>query len=185
MTVAQILLGAALGVPLVLLAACTWTPARKRMLPLLAVAPVPALLAALLFEQDAVLTIGPARGFYRATLALDAPGALLLGVAALLWIAAGAMRHVPARRGQCRALRSGWLLALTGCLGRVHRRRHGELLPAARRAHRSAHAALVSTTRRRGRLARRVGLSRPRAAGETLVLVASCMLAAGSRATAC
>ena len=37
-----------------------------------------------------MLTIGPARGFYRATLALDAPGALLLGVAALLWIAAGA-----------------------------------------------------------------------------------------------
>ncbi len=65
-----------------------------------------------------MLTIGPARGFYRATLALDAPGALLLGVAALLWIAAGAYAATY-QRGAANAGRfaAGWLLALTGCLG--------------------------------------------------------------------
>ena len=42
-----ILLAAALGTPIALLAACLWQPARARMLPLLAIAPVPALLAAL------------------------------------------------------------------------------------------------------------------------------------------
>ncbi len=118
MTAAHVLLGATLGVPLVLLAACAWTRVRERMLTLLAVAPVPALLAALFFEQDAVLTIGPAHGFYRATLALDAPGALLLGVAALLWIAAGAYAATYQRdAANAGRFAAGWLLALTGCLG--------------------------------------------------------------------
>jgi multicomponent Na+:H+ antiporter subunit A len=118
MMTAPVLLGATLGVPLALLVACAWARARARMLPLLAVAPVPALLAALLFEPDAVLTIGPAHGFYRATLALDAPGALLLGVAALLWIAAGAYAATYQRDATNEGrFAAGWLLALTGCLG--------------------------------------------------------------------
>ena len=118
MTAAHLLLGATLAVPLALLAACAWTRARERMLPLLAVAPVPALAAALLFEPNAVLTLGPGRGFYRATLALDAPGALLLGVAALLWIAAGAYAATYQRdAANTGRFAASWLLALTGCLG--------------------------------------------------------------------
>ena len=130
MTAAQVLLGATLGVPLVLLAACAWTRVRERMLTLLAVAPVPALLAALFFEQDAVLTIGPAHGLYRATLALDAPGALLLGVAALLWIAAGAYAATYQRdAANAGRFAAGWLLCLDRLPRRVHRGRHGDAVP--------------------------------------------------------
>lgn len=71
--------------PLALLLACT-QPAVLRVMPrLLALAPVPALAAALLAAGAPRLSIGgrPLELLF----ALDAPGALLLGVAALLWIA--------------------------------------------------------------------------------------------------
>lgn len=112
------LLAAALAVPIALLVACLWPSARTRLWPLLAVAPLPALAAALFGAHDIALTIGPATGFYRAQLALDAPGALLLGVAALLWIAAGAYAAAY-QRSAANGSRFivCWLLALTGCLG--------------------------------------------------------------------
>jgi multicomponent Na+:H+ antiporter subunit A len=112
----DVLLAASLGVPLALLTGCLWAPLRARMMSLLFLAPLPALLAALLAGPGAELTVD--LGLYRATLALDAPGAILLGVAALLWSAAGAyaatyQRDEPngGRFAVC------WLLAATGCLG--------------------------------------------------------------------
>lgn len=107
----------ALALPLAMLLGCLWAPARERMLGWLAIAPVPALLAALLAERGSVVAVFEA-GAYRASLALDAPGALLLGVAALLWIAAGAYAATY-QRGEPNGGRfaAAWLLCLSGCLG--------------------------------------------------------------------
>jgi formate hydrogenlyase subunit 3/multisubunit Na+/H+ antiporter MnhD subunit len=116
MSLAQALLAATLALPLAMLAACLSQGVRKRMAPLLAAAPLPALAAAFLSVDAPPLVLGEAR--VRLALALDFPGALLLGVAALLWISAGAyatsyMRGVPngGRFVVC------WLMALSGCLG--------------------------------------------------------------------
>lgn len=117
MTASQLLLVSTLALPLVLLAACLWSTARDRMLSWLVIAPLPALFAALAVDRGTSVTL-IAAGPYEAVLALDAPGALLLGVAALLWSAAGAyaatyQRDLP-NRGRFAA---SWLLCLTGCLG--------------------------------------------------------------------
>ncbi|HSQ10581.1 MAG TPA: proton-conducting transporter membrane subunit [Burkholderiaceae bacterium] len=110
-------LGVSLALPLAMLLACLWPAARDRMLPWLAWAPLPALLAALGVEREAPLVV-IAVGAYRGALVLDAPGALLLGVAALLWSAAGAYAATY-QRGQPNRGRfaAGWLLCLTGCIG--------------------------------------------------------------------
>lgn len=104
------------GVPLALLFACLFRSARERMLSLVAFAPLPALFAAVFVVDSPALELG--RGLYRPALALDLPGAVLLGAAALLWSAAGAyaatyQRDEPngGRFVVC------WLMALTGCLG--------------------------------------------------------------------
>ena len=116
MTVAGALLFAALAVPLAMLLACMSRRARNRMPSLLALAPAPALVAALLAPVGATLVL-PEPPF-RMTLALDVPGALLLGVAALLWIVAGgyASAHL---RGDPNAGRFAewWLLTMSGNLG--------------------------------------------------------------------
>ena len=106
-------LGVSLALPLAMLLACLWPAARDRMLPWLAWAPLPALLAAVGVEREAPLVV-IAVGAYRGALVLDAPGALLLGVAALLWSAAGAYAATY-QRGQPNRGRfaSGWLLCLT------------------------------------------------------------------------
>jgi formate hydrogenlyase subunit 3/multisubunit Na+/H+ antiporter MnhD subunit len=87
------------------------------MLTWLVVAPLPALLAALGVDRGTTVTL-IAAGSYEGVLALDAPGALLLGVAAMLWSAAGAYaatyQRDLANRGRFAA---SWLLCLTGCLG--------------------------------------------------------------------
>lgn len=108
---------AALALPLTMLLACLWSPVRVRMLGWLAIAPLPALLAALFAERGSTITILEA-GAYKASLALDAPGALLLGVAALLWAAAGAYAATY-QRGEPNGGRfaAAWLLCLSGCLG--------------------------------------------------------------------
>jgi formate hydrogenlyase subunit 3/multisubunit Na+/H+ antiporter MnhD subunit len=110
------LLAAALATPIVMLAACLSRKLRRHALALQWLAPLPALAAALLaiggtplaFEQPAL----------RVSLRLDAPGAMLLAVVALLWIAtsAGALANV---RGKPNAGRFAacWLLTLTGSLG--------------------------------------------------------------------
>jgi multicomponent Na+:H+ antiporter subunit A len=83
---------------------------------LLALAPVPALATVLLAPVGTTLVL-PEPPF-RMTLALDVPGAMLLGVAALLWIVAGTYASTYLR-GDPNAGRFAewWLLTLTGNLG--------------------------------------------------------------------
>jgi formate hydrogenlyase subunit 3/multisubunit Na+/H+ antiporter MnhD subunit len=110
-------LGAALAFPLALLLACAWRPARDRMLSALVWAPLPALAAALLADRETFLVVVSA-GAYEGRLALDAPGALLLGVASLLWSAAGAYAATYQREQPNRGrFAAAWLLCLFGCLG--------------------------------------------------------------------
>jgi formate hydrogenlyase subunit 3/multisubunit Na+/H+ antiporter MnhD subunit len=117
MSMSAALLCAALALPLTMLLACLWSPVRERMLGWIALAPLPALAAALFAERGSAVFILEA-GAYRASLVMDAPGALLLGVAALLWAAAGAYASTyqrgEANRGRFAA---AWLLCLSGCLG--------------------------------------------------------------------
>src|SRR6516165_3424388 len=116
MTVAGALLFAALAVPLAMLLACVSRRARDRMPSLLALAPAPALVAALLTSAGTILVL-PEPPF-RMTLALDVPGAMLLGVAALLWIVAGAYASTYLRDDpNAGRFAEWWLLTLTGNLG--------------------------------------------------------------------
>lgn len=110
------LIAAALVLPLGLLLACLWPSARERMLSLLALAPVPALVAALFANNGSPLVMGTQR--LRFTFSLDTPGAILLGVAALLWIASGAYaaRYLQDQPARAR-FAICWLMALTGCIG--------------------------------------------------------------------
>src|SRR5271168_5486351 len=116
MTVGATLLLAALAVPLAMLLACLSRRAGDRMPALLGLAPLPALAAALLAPDGTTLVL-PEPPF-RMTLALDVPGAMLLGVAALLWIASGVYASAYLR-GDPNAGRFAewWLLTLTGNLG--------------------------------------------------------------------
>jgi formate hydrogenlyase subunit 3/multisubunit Na+/H+ antiporter MnhD subunit len=95
-----------------MLLVCLSRRARGRMPSLLALAPVPALAAALLAPAGTTLILP------RTTLTIDAPGAMLLGFAALLWIVAGAYAST-CLRGDPNAGRFAewWLLTLTGNLG--------------------------------------------------------------------
>jgi formate hydrogenlyase subunit 3/multisubunit Na+/H+ antiporter MnhD subunit len=83
---------------------------------LLALAPLPALAAALLTSPGTMLVL-PEPPF-RMTLALDAPGAMLLGVSALLWIAAGAYASTHLRADpNAGRFAEWWLLTLAGNIG--------------------------------------------------------------------
>jgi formate hydrogenlyase subunit 3/multisubunit Na+/H+ antiporter MnhD subunit len=99
-----------------MLLACVSGRARERMPALLAVAPLPALAAALLAPAGTTLIL-PEPPF-RMTLTLDVPGAMLLGAAALLWILAGAYAAADLR-GDHNAGRFAewWLLTLAGNIG--------------------------------------------------------------------
>jgi len=116
MTLGATLLAVSLAVPLAMLLACVSWRARDRMPTLLALAPVPALTAALLAPAGATLVLPEPQ--FRMTLALDVPGAMLLGVTALLWIVTGAYASTHLR-GDPNAGRFAewWLLTLTGNLG--------------------------------------------------------------------
>jgi multicomponent Na+:H+ antiporter subunit A len=115
LTGAGALLGAALGLPLVMLLACLSPRLKARMPALLALAPVPALAAALL-ASGGTLALPPV--LLRIRLALDVPGALLLGVAAMLWIAAGFYATAWLRgRPDADRFAVWWLLTSTGSLG--------------------------------------------------------------------
>ena len=111
----MIWLGVTLALPVLMLLACLSPRLRLRMTGWLAIASLPGLAAAL-FASDASLDLPPL--FWRLRLSLDLPAAILLGTAALLWIAAGVyaaawLRDDP-RRGR---LAVWWLLTLTGSLG--------------------------------------------------------------------
>src|SRR5271166_2852726 len=112
----NILLIVTLAAPLVVLAACLSSRLRRHALALLPLAPLPALAAALQAIGGPPLACrAPA---VRLSLRLDLPGAMLLAVVALLWIAAGVYaffdmggKHNAERFAVC------WLLTLTGSLG--------------------------------------------------------------------
>jgi formate hydrogenlyase subunit 3/multisubunit Na+/H+ antiporter MnhD subunit len=119
-TGAAALLVATVAVPLGMLAACVSRTARRRMPRLLALAPLPGLAAALLAGGAPLvmpaLVMDQAR--LRFTLELDAPSALLLGVAALLWSAAGAYAAAyPGTQQRSESFAIWWLLTLSGSLG--------------------------------------------------------------------
>jgi multicomponent Na+:H+ antiporter subunit A len=82
----------------------------------LGLAAIPALAAVLLVADDAPLLLGSTR--LHLTFALDLPGAMLLGVAALLWIASGAYasQYLEGRPNRGRFVVC-WLMTLTGCIG--------------------------------------------------------------------
>lgn len=112
----RVLLVAAPALPLLLAAACLSERLRERMEVLLVLAPLPALAAAVFGAGTPPVTLQ--RGLVPITLALDVPGAMLLGTAALLWIAAGAYafadlrgRPVSVQAAEC------WLLTLAGSVG--------------------------------------------------------------------
>ena len=110
------LLVSTLAVPVGMLLACLSRRVRDRMLGLVALAPVPGLAAALLGSGGAPLVLDQAG--LQFTLALDRPGAMLLGVAALLWIASGiyASAYLAGTPNRGR-FAVWWLLTLTGSLG--------------------------------------------------------------------
>lgn len=109
----EALLLLAIAAPLVL-ALAMLAPGLRRLVPrLLIVAPLPALVAAVAVPRGMSVLVAPYP--FRFTLALDGTGALLLGGAALLWIAAGAyacayMRKDPARG----AFAAWWALTMAG-----------------------------------------------------------------------
>ena len=113
---ATVLLATALAVPLAMLLACVSQPLRDRMPALLALAPLPALAVALLVPSGSILVLPQA--VLGLTFVLDLPGAMLLGVAALLWSAAGAYAGADLR-GKPNGGRFAvwWLMTLTGNLG--------------------------------------------------------------------
>ena len=83
---------------------------------LLALAPLPALGAALVAADGPALVLPAA--LLGLTFALDVPGAMLLGTAALLWIAAGAYARADLRGAANRGrFAVWWLMTLTGNLG--------------------------------------------------------------------
>jgi multicomponent Na+:H+ antiporter subunit A len=110
------LLVATVALPVAMLLACLSRRARDRMPALLALAPVPGLAAALLASGGPPLVLDDAR--FQFTLALDPPGAILLGAAALLWLAAGlyAWRYL-GRQPNAGRFAVWWLLTETGSLG--------------------------------------------------------------------
>ena len=110
------LLAVALGLPPLMLMACLSSGLRRRMPALLWLAPVPALAVALFAADGTLLELGNER--LRLTFVLDRPGAVLLGVAAALWIAAGAYAASFLRgRPDSRRFVLCWLTTLTGCIG--------------------------------------------------------------------
>lgn len=99
-----------------MLLACVSRRVRDFMPSFLALAPVPALVAVLLAPAGTTLVL-PEPPF-RMTLALDVPGAMLLGVAALLWIIAGAYASTYLRDDpNAGRFAEWWLVTLAGSLG--------------------------------------------------------------------
>ena len=115
MTLAGLLIASSVALPLLMALACLSQAFRDRAAGWLVVAPLPALLAALMARGGSIV-VAPAP--LRLTLALDDVGAMLLGGAALLWAAAGAYA-ASYMRGQAGLGRFAvwWLLTLTGSLG--------------------------------------------------------------------
>jgi formate hydrogenlyase subunit 3/multisubunit Na+/H+ antiporter MnhD subunit len=105
-----------LALPLAMLCACLSGWLRNRMHLALALAPLPALAAAC-FEADGSTVVFP-QALLGLTLVLDKPGAMLIGVAALLWVTAGAYAGNYLRdKPNAGAFAVWWLMTLTGNFG--------------------------------------------------------------------
>ena len=116
MTNAGMLLAVTLAVPLAMLSACVSRQMRDRMPALLPLAPLPAIAAALLAADGSTLVLPPA--LLDLTFAINSSGAMLLGTAALLWIAAGAYARAWLRgKPDGGRFAVWWLMTLTGNLG--------------------------------------------------------------------
>ncbi len=116
MTDGEMLLAATLALPLAMLAACLSHQVRERMPMLLALAPLPAIAAALQAPDRPNLVLPKA--LLGLTFALDPPGAMLLGVVALLWSAAGVYAYAFLRNGSDGGrFAVWWLMMLSGSLG--------------------------------------------------------------------
>ncbi len=106
----------ALTTPLALLALCA-VPALRALRPIfLALAPIPALAAAVLAADSGPLIID--QMLFPAVFVLDPPGALLLATSALMWIAAG-LYALAAMQDEARQdwFAASWLLTLLGNIG--------------------------------------------------------------------
>ena len=115
-TIGPGLLVATLAMPLVMLAVCLSRKLRRHALAAQWLAPLPALAAALLALGGPPLAfVEPA---LRVSLFLDKPGAMLLAVAAILWIGTSAYALAD-MRGRANGERFAvcWLLTLIGSLG--------------------------------------------------------------------
>lgn len=110
---AHLVLLATILTPLALLATAVTARGRAQLPALLVYAPLPGLLAALVAGGAPPLVIYA--DWLRLSLGLDAPGALLLGVAALLWSAAGA--YASAYLPGAARFAGWWMLTLAGSLG--------------------------------------------------------------------
>jgi formate hydrogenlyase subunit 3/multisubunit Na+/H+ antiporter MnhD subunit len=116
MTMNAVLLGLAVATPLALLGALLAVPFIGRYLPvLLALAPVPAGIAAVFSGGGTEISLP---GFFEINLAVDMPGAVLLGASAFLWAIAGlsAPKLLGERPGKV-AFAAWWLLTLSGSMG--------------------------------------------------------------------
>ncbi|MCB4769336.1 hypothetical protein LGR54_12030 [Ancylobacter sp. Lp-2] len=110
-----LLLAASFALPLLLAVTALWPPMRRHLLAALPAAPLPALAAALLAPGGSLML---APDPLRLTLALDEPGAMLLGGSALLWCAAGAYAaYYLAASTRRTAFAVWWLLTMAGSLG--------------------------------------------------------------------
>lgn len=116
MNAGELLLAAALAAPFAVLAAGLSRRLRYALSPLAALAPLPAFLAAVFCADATSLSAGSAQ--VRVSFVLDLPGRVLLGSAALLWIAAGSYAVSYLRDTAHRdRFTAWWLLAMGGCLG--------------------------------------------------------------------
>ena len=106
----------ALFVPIAMLAGCLFEPLRMRMVNLLWLGPIPALAAACFASGAPPIVIDWAP--YQLVLAVDVPGAFLLGTAALLWIAAGVYAGAYLHQdSNCGRFAVCWLFTLIGSIG--------------------------------------------------------------------
>jgi formate hydrogenlyase subunit 3/multisubunit Na+/H+ antiporter MnhD subunit len=116
LTGGELLLGVSLILPLAMLAACAVPELRERMPALLPFAPLPALAAALLAPNGSTLVLPDA--LFGLAFVLDRPAAMLLGTAALLWIAAGVYARAYLRGNpNSGSFAVWWLMTLTGSVG--------------------------------------------------------------------
>jgi formate hydrogenlyase subunit 3/multisubunit Na+/H+ antiporter MnhD subunit len=112
----EILLSAAVGLPLLMLLGCASSRLRTLVPSLLPFAPIPALAAAVFVPKGMMLTLGIGNTALR--FSLDLAGAMLLGTAAVLWIFAGVYTiHILRDRPDADGLIVPWLITLTGCIG--------------------------------------------------------------------